>query len=438
MGQLGRRSFLKVAGSAGLTTSLAGAYKPVRVGVAGVGNRGSAHVKMLLDLPGVEIPAICDIDNNRLDAALTMVVAAGRPQPEGYARGPEDYLRMVARNDLDAVITATPWDLHTPVAVAAMKAGKYAGTEVPAATTLEQCWQLVNTSEQTGVPCMLLENDCYGAGALMALNLVEQGVLGEIVHCEGGYEHDIRSGVLRNGELSWRARQALRRNGDLYPTHPVGPIAWWTNINRGDRFAYLTSMASKSRGRSHYIRKYFGENHLNASVKFALGDVVTTLIRSVDGVTVVLSHDTSLPRPQSDSGDSKIPLMVLRLQGTEGIFAGSLDRIYIEGPNGPNSKMHKWQDIAPYYEKYGHPLWKAMSKNAAGYAHGGEDYICVHQFIAAVRNKVQTPIDVYDAATWSAISQLSEQSIAGRSIPVDFPDFTRGKWKKRRRIAFIL
>ena len=319
-----------------------------------------------------------------------------------------------------------------------MKAGKYAGTEVPAATTLDQCLQLVNTSEQTGIPCMLLENDCYGAGALMALNLVEQGVLGEIVHCEGGYEHDIRSGILRNGELSWRARESLRRNGDLYPTHPVGPIAWWTNINRGDRFEYLVSMASKSRGRNHYIRKYFGENHPNANVRFALGDVVTTMIRSAGGVTVVLSHDTSLPRPQSDAGDSRIPLMVIRLQGTEGVFAGSLDRIYIEGRNGPNAKLHHWQDIAPYYEKYGHALWKAMGKSAAGYAHGGEDYLCVEQFIAAVRHKVQTPIDVYDAATWSAISALSEQSIAGHSGRVDFPDFTRGRWKQRRKVAFIL
>jgi len=285
---------------------------------------------------------------------------------------------------------------------------------------------------------MLLENDCFGAGALMALNLVEQGVLGEIVHCEGGYEHDIRSGILRGGELSWRARHALRRNGDLYPTHPAGPMAWWTKINRGDRFAYLTSMSSKSRGRSHYIAKYFGADHPNAKVKFALGDVVTTMIKTEGGVTLVLSHDTSLPRPYSDSGDTKIPLMVLRLQGTEGIFAGSLDRIYIEGRNGPDPKQHKWQDIRPYYERYGHPLWKAMARSAPGYAHGGEDFVCVQQFIAAVRNQTQTPIDVYDAATWSAISPLSEQSVAGRSTPVDFPDFTRGKWRTPRRIQFAL
>lgn len=428
-----RRDFVKAAGWSG---ALAAAARPVRVGVVGVGRRGIGHVKMLLDLPGVEIPAICDIHAGNLAAAQDAVQSARRAKPEGYGRGPEDFRRMVVREDLDAVVTATPWEWHTPIAVAAMKAGKYAGVEVPAATTLEECWQLVDTSEQTGVPCMLLENDCYGAGALMALNLVEQGVLGEIVHCEGGYEHDIRSGILRNGELSWRARHALRRNGDLYPTHPAGPIAWWTKVNRGDRFEYLTSMASKSRGRSHYIAKYFGADHPNAKVEFALGDVVTTLIRTAGGVTIALSHDTSLPRPYSDSGDTRIPLMVLRLQGTEGIFSGSLDRIYVEGRNGPDSKQHKWQDIRPYYERYAHPLWKALGANAAGYAHGGEDLICLHQFIAAVRNRTQTPIDVYDAAAWSAISPLSEQSVAGRSKPVDFPDFTRGKWKQARPILF--
>jgi len=196
-------------------------------------------------------------------------------------------------------------------------------------------------------------------------------------------------------------------------------------------------MSSKSRGRSHYVAKYFGADHPNARLKFALGDVATTMIKTEDGVTIVLSHDTSLPRPYSDSGDTKIPLMVLRLQGTEGIFSGSLDRIYIEGRNGPDPKLHHWQDIRPYYERFAHPLWKAMAGSASGYNHGGEDIVCPQQFIAAVRNRTQTPIDVYDAA-WSAISPLSEQSVAARSAPVDFPDFTRGKWRTARPIQFAL
>jgi len=172
---------------------------------------------------------------------------------------------------------------------------------------------------------MMLENDCFGRGALMALNLVEQGVLGEVIHCEGGNDHDIRAGLLRNGELSWRGMHALRRNANLYPTHPIGPIAWWTGINRGDRFIYLTSMSSKSRGLSHYAAKHFGPDNIYAKRQFADGDVNTSLIMTEKGVTVTLNHDTQSPRPYSDSGDTKIPLMVQRLQGTEGIFFGSLE-----------------------------------------------------------------------------------------------------------------
>ena len=423
-----RREFLKLAGAAGLAPSFGGAGKPVRIGLVGVGNRGTGLVKILLDVPGVEIPAICDINEEHLQNAQAIVEKTGRKRPEGYAGGPEDYRRLVVREDLDAVITATPWELHTPIAVAAMKAGKYAATEVPAAITVEQCWELVNTSEQTGMPCMMLENDCFGRGALMALNLVEQRVLGELIHCEGGYDHDIRSGLLRNGQLSWRGMHALRRNANLYPTHPIGPIAWWTGINRGDRFTYLTSMSSKARGLSYYAAKHFGADSIYANCQFAGGDVNTSLIMTQKGVTVTLNHDTQLPRPYSDSGDTKIPLMVQRLQGTDGIFFGSLEKIYIDG----RSPLHKWEDTAPYYEQYEHFLWKALGDAARSSSHGGEDYVELHQFVRAVRNKIQTPVDVYDAATWSVIVPLSEQSVASKSAAVDFPDFTRGKWKTSR------
>ena len=426
-----RREFLKLAGAAGMAGSLSGAGKPVRIGLVGVGNRGTGLLKIFSDIPGVEIPAICDINEEHLQNAQALVEKAWHRRPEGYSSGPEDYRRLVAREDLDAVVTATPWELHTPIAVAAMKAGKYAATEVPAAITVEQCWELVNTSEQTGMPCMMLENDCFGRGALMALNLVEQGVLGEVIHCEGGYDHDLRAGLLRNGQLSWRGMHALRRNANLYPTHPIGPIAWWIGINRGDRFTYLTSMSSKSRGLSHYAAKHFGPDNLYAKSQFADGDVNTSLIMTEKGVTVTLNHDTQLPRPYSDSGDTKIPLMVQRLQGTEGIFFGSLEKIYIDG----RSPEHKWEDSGPYYEQYDHLLWKALGEAARSSGHGGEDYVELHQFVRAVSNKMQTPVDVYDAATWSVIVPLSERSVAAKSAPIDFPDFTRGKWKNPRALT---
>jgi len=426
-----RREFLKLAGAAGMAGSLSGAGKPVRIGLVGVGNRGTGLLKIFSDIPGVEIPAICDINEEHLQNAQALVEKAWHRRPEGYSSGPEDYRRLVAREDLDAVVTATPWELHTPIAVAAMKAGKYTATEVPAAITVEQCWELVNTSEQTGMPCMMLENDCFGRGALMALNLVEQGVLGEVIHCEGGYDHDLRAGLLRNGQLSWRGMHALRRNANLYPTHPIGPIAWWIGINRGDRFTYLTSMSSKSRGLSHYAAKHFGPDNLYAKSQFADGDVNTSLIMTEKGVTVTLNHDTQLPRPYSDSGDTKIPLMVQRLQGTEGIFFGSLEKIYIDG----RSPEHKWEDSGPYYEQYDHLLWKALGEAARSSGHGGEDYVELHQFVRAVSNKMQTPVDVYDAATWSVIVPLSERSVAAKSAPIDFPDFTRGKWKNPRALT---
>jgi predicted dehydrogenase len=420
-----------MAGAAGIVRSASSAEKPVRIGMVGVGNRGTGLVRNLLHIPGVEIPAICDINEANLKNAQALVEKAGRKVPEGYSKGLEDFRRLVAREDLDAVMTATPWEWHTPVCVAAMKAGKYAASEVPAAVTLEECWELVNTSEQTGRPCMLLENDCFGRGALMALNLVEQGILGEIVYCQGGYDHDIRSGIIRNGELRWRAVHATKRNGNLYPTHPIGPIAWWTNINRGNRFTYLTSMSSKSRGLNTYLAKTLGPDNPNAKRKFVNGDVNASLIMTENGVIVTLTHDTQLPRPYSDSGMTSIPLMVLRLQGTEGIFQGSMDRIYIEGRS---PKLHTWEDAAPYYRQYDHPLWKALGDTAQGSEHGGEDYVELHQFVRAVRMGIQTPVDVYDAATWSAIGPLSERSVASKSAPVDFPDFTRGKWKQPRRI----
>jgi predicted dehydrogenase len=423
-----RRTFLKMSGAAAFARPLTSAETVVRLGFVGVGNRGTGLVKILLDLPGVEIPAICDINEEHLRNALALVEKSGRKRPEGYLSGPEDYLRLIARDDLDAVMTATPWQLHTPICVAAMKAGKYAATEVPAALTVDECWQLVNTSEQTGVPCMMLENDCFGRGALMALNLVQQGVLGELIHCEGGYDHDIRAGLLRNGELSWRGMHALRRNANLYPTHPIGPIAWWTGINRGHRFTYLTSMSSKARGLNRYAVKHFGPENLNATRPFVDGDVNTSLIMTENGVTVTLNHDTQLPRPYSDSGDTKIPLMVQRLQGTDGIFFGSMEKIYIDG----RSPEHKWEDTTAYYDQYDHLLWKSLGEAAKASSHGGEDYVEMHQFIRAVRNRLPTPVDVYDAATWSVIIPLSEQSVAAKSAPVDFPDFTRGKWKEQR------
>lgn len=426
-----RRNFLKTGGAAALGAAVMGAVaaqsqrkETARIGVVGVGERGTGLVKILLDIPGVEIPAICDINPENLERSLNNVADKGRNRPEGYSRGPRDFERLCDRDDLDAVITATPWEWHTPVAVAAMNAGKYAGTEVPAAVTLDDCWRLVETSEKTGIPCMMLENVNYFRNVMMILNMVRRDMFGELLHCEAGYQHDVRYVKFdADGNLRWRGKHSVVRNGNLYPTHPIGPISWWMNINRGDRFTCLVSMSTKSRGLNHEIREKFGPDHPNARIRYALGDINTTLIKTHNGLTVTLYHDTQSPRPYD---------LIFRVQGTKGLYSGTLDKIYIEGRS---PVKHEWEDIAEYDRQFEHPMWKDLGETALNYGHGGCDYIVMHQFVKAVRNRTQTPQDVYDAATWSVISALTEQSVANGSAPVDFPDFTRGKWMTNPPIA---
>lgn len=429
--ELSRRAFIQKGGGAALAAAAVGttaahaqAKETVKVGVVGVGARGSGLVGILLDIPGVEVTAIGDINTDNLERAQKMVTDKGRKKPDGYSRGDRDFERLCDRTDLDAVITATPWEWHTPVAVAAMKAGKYAATEVPAAVTLEECWQLVETSEKTGQPCMMMENVNYFRNVMMVLMIIRKGLFGELLHFEAGYQHDVRFVKFNDkGNLLWRGRHSVTRNGNLYPTHPIGPIAWWADINRGDRFTHLVSMSTKSRGLNHQIREKFGPDHPNAKLQYALGDINTTLIRTHNGLTVTLYHDTQSPRPYD---------LIFRVQGTKGLYSGTLNKIYIEGRSPKNDQ---WEDIEPYDKEFEHPMWKTLGEVAKNYGHGGGDYMEMHQFIKAVKNRTQTPQDVYDAATWSVISPLTEQSVANKSAAVDFPDFTRGKWMTNPPVA---
>ena len=422
--ELTRRDFIRKGGSAALAAAALGTSaaeaqpkETVKLGMVGVGERGTSLVKIFLDIPGMEIPAICDIDTEHLERAQKIVTDKGRKRPDGYSKGERDFERLCDRTDLDVVVTATPWEWHTPVAVAAMKAGKYAGTEVPAAVTLDECWELVETSEKTGRPCMMFENVCYFQNVMMVLMMVRKGLFGELLHSEAGYQHDVRFVKFdKNGNLLWRGKHSVTRNGNLYPTHPIGPVAWWFDINRGDRFTYLVSMSTKSRGLNYEIREKFGPDHPNAKLQYALGDINTTLIRTHNGLTVTLYHDTQSPRPYD---------LIFRVQGTKGIYSGTLNKIYIEGRS---PQKDQWEDIAPYEKEFKHPMWNDLGEVARNYGHGGGDYIEMHQFIKAVRNRTQTPQDVYDAATWSVISALTEKSVANKSASVDFPDFTRGKW----------
>ncbi|HOJ09830.1 MAG TPA: Gfo/Idh/MocA family oxidoreductase [Clostridiales bacterium] len=388
----------------------------VRLGFIGLSGRGKSLLGTVLAMEDVEIPAVCEVYDDRLQTGIEQVEAAGRKRPEGY----KDYRKLLERDDIEGVVIATSWTTHLEIALAAMEAGKYVGTEVGGASSLEECWELVRTSEKTGMPCMMLENCCYGRNEMTVLNMVKKNLLGELIHCQCGYEHDLRQEVACGIEnRHYRIHNYLNRNGDVYPTHGLGPVAKCLNINRGNRFINLTSMSSKSRGINEWVKANKGEDHPFAKTNFALGDVVTTMIKCAHGETILIIHDTSLPRPYSRAG---------RVQGTKGIWMEDNNSIYIEG----RSPEHTWESFEDYRNEYEHPLWKEYLDLGVRGGHGGMDYLVLRAFVESVKNKVPTPIDVYDTAAWMAVTALSEQSITMGSSPVGFPDFTNGKWIGRK------
>lgn len=395
--------------------------KTVRAGVVGVGKRGSKLAQILAALDNVEIRAVCDIVPEKVDAIQKVLVNKGFPRPRAYTKGPEDHKRLCDTEDLDIVINAGPWELHTPGCVAAMKGGKHAYVEVPSSISVEECWELVETSEKMSKYCVLLENSCYIDRMMMILNMVRHGVFGELVHCQAGYQHDCRAIVFdKAGSLLWRGKHQASRNGNLYPTHPIGPISQWLNINRGDRFEYIVSMSSKAVGMNVYAREKFGAEHRSATRVYKGGDVNVSLIKTAQGRTITLYYNVQLPRPYD---------MVWHVQGTKGIYLGTLDQIYIEGRS---PKAHTWEPIGAYAKEFRHPTWESLERRADKFYeqfHGGSDYVTLHRLVGALQKGIRPEIDVYDTATWSAIFGLSIASVNKRSSIVEFPDFTRGKWR---------
>jgi predicted dehydrogenase len=422
--ELGRRNFIRksiAAGTGALLTSgipfesFASQERPVRIGFVGVGGRGISMLRVALT-QGVQVTAVCDIIEERVRRAQKIVEEAGQPTPKGYSQGPEDYKRLAQQTDMDAVYTATPIHLHTPVMLTAMSAGKYGGSEMPLCMTMDEAWELIETSTKTGMPCMLMENYCYMRNVQMVLNMVRQNVLGDLSHCEVGYQHDTRYvNMTAEGELLWRAKIKLAYDGNPYPTHAIGPAAQWLNINRGDRFDYLVSMSSRALGMKEYARQIAGADHPSAKLDYKLGDVNTTLIRTHKGITITLYYDTQTPRPVD---------FIWRVQGTGGIYSGTLDKLHLEG----KSPSHQWEEASAYRDEYDHPSWKKYGDTIMKFGHGGSDYLCMLDFAKAVRNRTQVPIDVYDGVTWSAITDLTQRSVEKKSRPIDFPDFTKGQW----------
>jgi predicted dehydrogenase len=309
-----------------------------------------------------------------------------------------------------------------------MRKGKHAATEVPMAPTIDECWQLVDTSESTRRHCVMMENCCYDREEMIILNMVRQGVFGELLHAECGYLHDLRNHKLSRTyyEGRWRLAHSVRRNGDLYPTHGLGPVCQWLDVNRGNRLESLLSVSTKSRGLNLWAAKLFGADSQEARQKYALGDVVNTFIRTARGETILLTHDTNTPRPYSRRGV---------LQGTRGIVEKypTPARVYIEG----TSPHDEWDTLQKYADKYEHPIWRALQEQSKDAGHGGMDYIEDFRLVQCLRAGTPTDMDVYDGAAWSSVSELTEKSIASRGQPVDCPDFTRGAWEERPQLWIV-
>ena len=434
-GPLSRRSFLQAGAASaialGLSPMNATAHSPAssmmsipfavkepKLGIIGVGGRGTSLLEDLL-AANAKVDAICDIVPDKAKHAQELVEKAGQHAPELYTENDHAYEHLVTRDDLDLVVIATPWRWHVPMAVAGMRAGKHVAVEVPAATTIDDCWRLVNTSEATRRHCIMLENCCYGYNETLVLRMVRAGRLGDLLYGEGAYLHDLREELFSNkGEGLWRRTVHTQRNGNLYPTHGLGPVANYMSINRGDRFDYLVSMSTPQRGLDNYRKAHLEKGDPRWAEHYITGDMNTSLIKTANGLTITLKHDVSNPRPYD---------RINTIAGTKGIFTDYPPRIYLDGQTGEE----QWASLDAYKE-HEHPLWRQegdIARKAGG--HGGMDFIMLYRLLECMRVGLEPDMDVYDAAAWSSVAPLSLASLQSGSSPAKFPDFTRGRWHER-------
>ena len=396
----------------------------VKIGFIGLGRRGMYVLdKDFSRMKDVEITALCDLSMNRMENARRITIENNHHDPIMT----RDYREIINNPEIDAVVIMIGWSGRPQMAVEAMNAGKYTAIEVGCSDTLQECYDIVEAYERTGVPVMMLENCCYGRREMMVLNMVKQGLFGEIVHCTGGYHH-----YLNEVELLWKIdeeeiphyRIAKYRdmNRENYPTHELGPISKVLNINRGNRFVSLTSFGSKNVGIKTYAKDHIGEESVHAKCEYKQSDIVNTLITCANGETVMITLDTTLPRAYYSRNFS--------VRGTKGMSSEERRVVWLEGMKEPCENNEE-----EMYEKYDHPLHAEYVKNGVKEGHGGMDWLVCRAFIEAVKNGTNTPIDAYDTAAWLAVGALSEQSIANGSVAVEFPDFTNGKWKDREPVV---
>ncbi len=406
------------------------ALPTVRIGVIGLGMRGSEAVTRLLQVEGTEIVALCDLLPERVEMAKEVVRKQRGTEPVGFFSGEEEWEKLCRRDDIDLVYICTPWEWHTPMAVDAMRNGKHAAVEVPAALTIEECWELVDTSEATRQHCIMLENCCYDFFELNTLVEARRGLFGEIMHAEGAYIHDLRWLKFdeQNGYYPmWRLEYSKFHTGNPYPTHGLGPIAQIMGINQGDCMEYLTSMSTNQVGMSLYAKETFGPDSKFAKPEYRLGDMNTTLIRTINGKTMMIQHNTTSPRPYS-----RIHL----ISGTKGIA-----QKYPEERLAFEPEAHRWlndKEMKKVMEDNQHPLIKQIGEKARKVGgHGGMDFIMDYRLIYCLRNGLSLDETVYDAATWSSLVELSEISVKNNGQPVAIPDFTRGEWEHTPPLGIV-
>ena len=424
------------------------ALKKIRVGVVGLGMRGRGAVHRLANIPGVQVCALCDLLQDRIDVQQKWLKDNGKPAAKQFCGSKDEWRKMCAWDGIDVVYNTTSWDMHVPIALEAMECGKHVMIEVPAAMYLEDCWALVETSERTRKHCMQLENCCYGECEMFALNLCRQGILGELVHGEGAYIHDLRSLCYRPSAKGgyyndWRLRWNMDHKGNQYPTHGLGPICQYMNINRGDKFDYLVSLESNQVNYEAYGLAMHGAGDWRHTAKVGMGDMNTTLVKTALGRSIMIQHDVSSPRPYS---------RINKITGTKGTFTGGAfsepERMATsEWParmgwgEKPGDEVHSYfspKKSAEMREKYKHPLWKAAGEIAQKVGgHGGMDFLMDLRWAYCLQNGLPLDMDVYDLAAWCSICGLSERSVKNRSNSVDVPDFTHGGWRTAEPLGIV-
>jgi len=431
-------SGIVLPGDVGKTRSRPSGQKPVhdltttprermRVAFIGCGGRGNSLLGDVLGIEFAEVVAVCDLREERAKASADRVEKMSGQRPNVFGGTEDIWEKLCDLDNIDVVYVATPWEWHVPMAVRAMERGKHAFVEVSAAVTVKQCWDLVDTSERMQRHCVMLENCCYGENELFVLNMAREGVFGELTHAECAYIHDLR-GLLYDlsGEGGWRRNYHIQYDGNLYPTHGLGPVAQYLGIGRGDQFKFVVSMSSPERGLSKWRADHNPNGGKHSQETYICGDMNTSLIKTELGRTIMIQHDVISPRPYS---------RINALSGTGAAFFDYPARLALNNPKDYQldaSGSHDWlkeADMNMMRARFTHPLWKKLAERAKNSGHGGMDFVMNWRHLDCIRRGATPDSTCYDAAAWSSILEISTRSVATGSAPVEIPDFTRGLWK---------